>query len=295
MKNSRIVLFHAMSPLHAGTGQGVGVIDLPVAREKSTNIPCVPGSSLKGALRSLCDPQDARAIFGPPPEQASDHAGSAHFSDLTLLLLPVRSLRGTFAWVTSAYTLRRLARDLSDVGLTDFPSAAPRCQDETRCLVAPKSALLWNQKVVLEDLDLQSSESSEVAAWADWLGKHLFQTCPQPSDWQTALSEQVCLVHDDTFAYLLETATEVVARIQLKKETRTVERGALWYEESLPVESILWGLVCVQSVQLGKDGPRTEPARALEILGNLATKPVQLGGSATVGRGLGRLHLVEVG
>ena len=31
---SRLVFVHALSPLHAGTGQGVGVIDLPIAREK---------------------------------------------------------------------------------------------------------------------------------------------------------------------------------------------------------------------------------------------------------------------
>ena len=30
---------HALSPLHPGVGQGVGGVDLPVAREKATGIP----------------------------------------------------------------------------------------------------------------------------------------------------------------------------------------------------------------------------------------------------------------
>ncbi|HEY7420145.1 MAG TPA: RAMP superfamily CRISPR-associated protein, partial [Ktedonobacteraceae bacterium] len=52
--NAQLTFIHALSPLHAGTGQGAGVIDLPVAREKATNIPFLPGSSLKGALRTRC-------------------------------------------------------------------------------------------------------------------------------------------------------------------------------------------------------------------------------------------------
>ena len=45
---------HALSPLHAGTGQGAGIIDLPIAREKATGLPYLPGSSLKGTLRARC-------------------------------------------------------------------------------------------------------------------------------------------------------------------------------------------------------------------------------------------------
>ncbi|RMD58772.1 type III-B CRISPR module RAMP protein Cmr4, partial [Candidatus Parcubacteria bacterium] len=48
---AKLMFLHALSPLHAGTGQGVGAIDLPIAREKGTEIPIVPGSSLKGVLR----------------------------------------------------------------------------------------------------------------------------------------------------------------------------------------------------------------------------------------------------
>ena len=34
--NTHILFLHALSPLHPGTGQGVGSIDLPIARERST-------------------------------------------------------------------------------------------------------------------------------------------------------------------------------------------------------------------------------------------------------------------
>ncbi len=41
----------AESPIHPGSGRGVGVVDLPVAREAATDYPVLVGSSLKGALR----------------------------------------------------------------------------------------------------------------------------------------------------------------------------------------------------------------------------------------------------
>ena len=31
---TQLFLIHALSPLHAGTGQSVGAIDLPIARDK---------------------------------------------------------------------------------------------------------------------------------------------------------------------------------------------------------------------------------------------------------------------
>jgi len=63
--DARLLFVHALSPLHAGTGQGSGVIDLPIAREKATGLPFVPGSSLKGVLRDACPKEWQTKIFGP--------------------------------------------------------------------------------------------------------------------------------------------------------------------------------------------------------------------------------------
>src|SRR5215208_7026690 len=79
---TRLTLIHAMSPLHAGTGQSVGAIDLPIARERPTGVPLLPGSSLKGALRALSkEVQITRDVFGPDTAESSAHAGSVQFSD----------------------------------------------------------------------------------------------------------------------------------------------------------------------------------------------------------------------
>ena len=82
---TQLTFVHALSPLHAGIGQGAGVIDLPIAREKATGIPFLPGSSLKGALRALCEDGDmCKKIFGPTTaggDANNDYASSIQFSD----------------------------------------------------------------------------------------------------------------------------------------------------------------------------------------------------------------------
>jgi CRISPR-associated protein Cmr4 len=49
--NGMILGLLAETFLHPGSGQNEGAIDLPVAREKPTDYPFVPGSGVKGAMR----------------------------------------------------------------------------------------------------------------------------------------------------------------------------------------------------------------------------------------------------
>ena len=55
MMNNAIMGMLAETFLHPGSGQTANAIDLPVAREKTTNYPVIPGSSLKGALRDFAE------------------------------------------------------------------------------------------------------------------------------------------------------------------------------------------------------------------------------------------------
>jgi len=285
---TRMMFLHALSPLHVGTGQGVGVIDLPVAREKGTGIPIVPGSSLKGVLRSLVEDETLRKkVFGPDTSTAHEHAGSVQFGDLHLLFLPVRSLRGTFAWVTSPFLLQRFARDLAwlENGLT-LPQL-PALPGEEACLMPnqPPSALVMENgaaQVILEDLELNASKDATLAQWAAALASQIF---PGDATWQNLFKERVCLVHDNVMRFLLDTALEVTARIRLDEQTKTVQTGALWYEEALPAETIMAGLVVVSPVKATNQEIQT-------VLQQVTQKPLQLGGNATVGRGLCQLSLL---
>lgn len=281
---ARLLFVHALSPLHAGTGQGVGVIDLPVAREKATGLPYLPGSSLKGVLRDACrDNEMRKKVFGPDTDSAHEHAGSVQISDQRLLLLPVRSLLGTFAWVTSPYLLRRLLRDAENVNISDIPSNIPVPASPDHCFVTSgKCAIvLDNNQVILEDLDLAAEVNDNARAWAEWIGRQVF---PDDPIWQSMLTARFCVVHDDVLVFLLDTATEVFARVRLREDTKTVETGGLWYEEALPAETVLAGLALATPV-------KAEPEEVFKTLNGLMEKPLQLGGKATVGRGLCRLRM----
>ncbi|WP_029214550.1 type III-B CRISPR module RAMP protein Cmr4 [Kallotenue papyrolyticum] len=292
MNTPYLYFIHALSPLHAGTGQGSGVIDLPIAREKATGIPYLPGSSVKGVLRDRSNGnQLTTALFGPPTENASEHAGSLQVADARLLLLPVRALRGTFAWVTSPYALSRFARDAAEAGFQGMP-AVPSLKDE-QCDVTKDTALqvTWNRqgqavtRVVLEDLDLQP-RSAQAAGWAEWLSTRIFS--PDDREWPAMLAPRLCIVSDDVFSFLLTTAIEVIARNRLN-ENKTVAKGALWYEEALPAESVLYGLMALTP----PDRLRGKQAELESHLHSLAQGVMQFGGKATVGRGLCRVRLLH--
>jgi len=280
--NTQLLFIQALSPIHAGTGQGVGVIDNPIAREKSTDIPFLPGSTLKGVFRDAFTPdpdtKESKAlresVFGSDINSTDLSQGAATFTDARLLLLPVRSLRGVFAWVTSPLLLKRLLRDAGIINKT----ASFNNLDEDHCLISSNTALKLNDgKVILEDVDLASNPSTtEVDEWADWLAKALYPDS-KDKDWHETLKERLCIISDDNLSFLLETATEITARIRLEEKSKTVVDGALWYEEALPVETVLVSMVIEKNkgTVFGK----------LENL-LLEHKTLQLGGNATVGRGL---------
>ena len=294
--NARLTFVHALSPLHAGTGQGAGIIDLPIAREKATGLPFLPGSSLKGTLRACCKtPELCKQIFGPDTTEIqtdSNHTSSAQFSDQRLLLLPIRSLAGTFAWVTCPYVLRRLMRDIEDAQLPLPEANIPSIAEMESCaiVVADKeveSKITVEAKVYLEEFELNAlpeGPKGEVNAWAKWLSECIF---PQDEGWRQMLIERLCIVHDDLFNFMIDTATEITARIKLREDAKTVQEGGLWYEEALPTETILSGIVLATLVK--KAG--IMPDKVFEVLGELLGQTLQFGGKATVGRGMCKVQL----
>ncbi len=314
--SSYLTIIHALSALHAGTGQGSGIIDLPVAREKATGLPYLPGSSLKGALRTACPPMfeaslrdgskksiQREQIFGSEQvDVANTSAGTIQFSDQRLLLLPVRSLAGTFAWVTSPYILLRLRRDLLDLKLIQAGELPVPAVDDTKSALVIEEAeelscklCAHEKQIYLEDLNLVASQDPRASAWAQWLGEQIFAG---EDEWQQMLRGRFCLVHDDILSFLLETATEIVARIRLEESSKTVSQGALWYEEALPAETILSGLGLTTPRSPADNGRRSgqEELNAEELgaaFWHIANKHLQLGGKSTVGRGQCRVRVVE--
>lgn len=279
---------HARSPLHAGTGQAVDVIDLPIARMRSTGIPIVPGSTIKGVLRDGVpdlNGEERRAIFGPDPEHenASDHAGALVVGDARLHVLPVRSFSGTFAWVSSPLLLELARRDLE--GLADLPPAISEFSGplaKVGALTGEDSSLnVFQAKVYLEDLDLAVAGDPTVAAWASWLADRI------AAPW---LRRRMVVVDDETMSFLWETATQVDTRVRLNPDTRTVADRQLWTEESLPPETLLVGIFAADKSR--RKNVELDPDTVLRKAAS-GVRPLQFGGKATVGRG--RCRLVPLG
>ncbi len=280
---------HALSALHAGTGQAVGPVDLPIAREKANHLPYVPGSSLKGVLRdefTARQSTDIDALFGPERVQKNQDAfaGALAVNDARLLLLPVRSMAGVMAWATCPFVLRRYARELQIASIAS-PAVVPEVLPGHGAVVETGCMLTLRGKLLLDDLDLDAKAEPGAALWAEHLRQKLFVN---DADAERHFDLRFVILSDDNFSFLADTSTEVRARIRINDGTGTVDDGALWYEENLPAESILWGTIGV-----GEDrSAGNKTADALRTAFQSAFNDgciLQLGGKASVGRGLVRL------
>jgi CRISPR-associated protein Cmr4 len=294
-------LVHALSPLHAGTGQSVDVVDLPIARMRATNIPFFPGASLKGVLRERRralaggdEGEDERAVFGPDHKGASEHAGAFAVTDARLLALPVRSFRGAFAWVTSSLLLTLARRDLvaaaaSVAGATEVELPEVKPPPTSKAWVTSQSCVAHaeggERTVYLEDLDLPAQPSKHVDDWARWLA-------PLVDAGGSMLAGRMVVVDDDVMGFLLETATQIDARVRIDEDTGTVAQGALWYEESLPAETLLLGLAMADRSRRTQVNKTAEQVLRHALPGEVV---VQLGGKASVGRGRCRVVVIDQG
>ena len=289
---TKTYFLHALSPLHVGVGQSAEIIDLPIARLKGSNIPYVPGSAVKGVLREALRPKDDNgtgqtdgknsakekllAIFGPDVSAANDHAGALVCADARLFALPVRSYKGTFAYVTSPLLLALARRDL---GSGSPP--VPELQAGT-VLVTGASALRLDGKVYLEDLDLSVAEGDGACTWAESIAT-IFGG---KGEERAVFTKRFAVVDDETMTFLWETATQTDTRVRIDPETRSVARRALWIEESLPPETLLVGILSAE-----RSRRRDVSLSPKEVLDNtLASERIlQFGGKATVGRGRCRI------
>lgn len=302
---------YAESPLHPGSGARVSYIDLPVQRERTTGFPIIQSSSLKGVLRweavrqlripgSGWDVDTVAAIFGPGedlkefngPTDASAFAGAVSLTDAKVLLFPVRSLAGVFAWVTAPVVLRRWVRDLQRCGVKP-PIPLERLDawagelTEGVAMVSPSAPVVAHlggkPQVVLEDFPFEVKDPSEDGArvWA-FIREALGEANPMA----VRIAGHTVVVHDDVFTDFVQTATEVVPRIRIDHATGTVAEGALWTEEMIPSETVFWSVVDMEDA---RKADFTRDTLMQRLQGLTDGHVLQFGGDETLGRGLVRI------
>jgi CRISPR-associated protein Cmr4 len=256
---TEIIGLLAETYIHPGTGQVAGAIDLPVARERTTQYPFIPGSSMKGTLldsaRSNGLAEETDWLFGK-----QDNAGQVLVSDARLLLLPVRSLTRSYVWLTCPYLIERFRRDAKRAGTgIDVPDIAPPPDD--------KVLTTDNGDIFLEERQF-SVQGPPPTGLANAIGALI-----PPGATRKRLDGQLAVVTDDAFKWFAQYALPVQARNVLDEKTKTSKN--LWYEEALPPDTLMYFLI----------GERTDAAAA-KIAAHLAGRRyLQTGGNETVGQG----------
>ena len=324
------------TPLHAGSGDDLGVVDLPIQRERHTSFPKIEGSSLKGSLREAfenkltgdAERKKIHLAFGfdeKTPNESPDvkkhfgndkqFQGALGFTDARLLLFPVKSMKGVFAWITCERALEQFKKDLA---LTD-------CKDKDQIVIPSENTvpqhceLLFQNKagkhIVLEEYTFTVTEEDKsngvTTKLASWLSDQLFDG---GTYWHNNLSRNLVVLSKDDFTDFVNLSTEVITRTKINNETGTVQDGALFTEEYLPSESVLYSLALfsplfhkaktvepfmgyIQEQELDPDNPeiedkvqRDEVKEVAAVRGFFDELPpvVQIGGNATLGKGLVR-------
>jgi len=291
------MFIHCLTATHPGSGMAMDVVDLPVQRERHTNWPTIPGSTLKGVLRTACGtenrmtPDRVQTAFGPDTHNASAHAGALSVSDARILAFPVRSLKGVFAWTSCFAVLDRLRRDLGithhrDQPLRDLPKTGDIDRNEVLC--SENSPLLIDSDgMLLEEFDFK--RWGDAPGVTDWIATHAVADAPTAE----RLRSRLAILDDNAFGHFVRHATEVSTRIGLDAKSRTVKKGALFWEEYLPPETLFYALVTASDSRRAEDS-----ATAADILGALGAalpETLQIGGNATIGKGLCAVRLLKAG
>lgn len=316
-KIARPFFIWVQTPLHAGSGNDLGIIDLPIQREKHTSYPKIEASGLKGSIRESFEEQKGKEldgfgkidqesidlVFGPENARSDGHAGALGFSDARLLLFPVKSMKGVFVWVTCPQVLKRFERDLKICApdgsiLTRFFA---KKDDSESYADIPNELTVSNlseievrdSKIVLEEYAFPVTETRSTMEFANKLSAELGIE---------EIKRKVVVLPNETFRDFVQLSTEVITRTKIDSESGTVKDGSLFTEEYLPSESILYSLALVSPLfveneaKKGKfkaESTEGEIQKIKDFFVNGLPEVMQIGGNATLGKGIVMMKVVS--
>ena len=288
MNKSRTLYIFTRTPLHVGAGASVGAIDQPIQRERHTGFPIIPGTALKGVFADAWNntlqngkrgaASDASWLFGSDSDTEAA-AGALQFSEAKLLAFPIRSARGSFAWITSPLLLRRAVRD--GVIPSDLLNNLAEPTDEKAIFDAgTESKLALGSKVVLEEYTFEAS---------GWLGltqlsERLASLLAEDAVWKEIISRLVVL-SDGMMSFFAQNACEVAQHVRISDETGTAEGGALFNQENVPSETLFYSVAHFFSGRGGKFKAKNPDDAVTELRNKLAGQVFQFGGDASTGLG----------
>lgn len=329
-KNAKPLFLICETPLHAGSGSDLGIVDLPIQRERHTGFPKIEGSSLKGAIRESFETVsfegddeylkfrkqihraygfDGDSVYNRRNKKENrkhretiesyfgEHtqfSGALAISDARLLLFPVKSLHGVFAWITCPRVIRKFKEDLKLAGIsTDFNVPSPSTTSGTAIYDTENNIQLEEYIFHGKSGDKNGmTPNDETSKLANWLAENLFKG-DQHKELQNHVKECLVVLEDTDFRDFTLLSTEVITRTKINNHTGTVQQGALFSEEYLPMESVLYSLVMFSDEFAKEEEQRYENKmtqsdvkeffkKGLEKNDNI----VQVGANANLGKGI---------
>ena len=285
-ENASIAIMYAVTPCHAGSGSALGVVDLPIQRERHTNWPMIQASGVKGAFRANFDrfknniSEESRgeiyefekltdSVFGT--SEGTGYAGSLSIGDARILAFPMRSSAAPFVWITCPAVLKRLQKDLKIANLKDF-DASNYSVNESEAINLGSEVL--NNAILIEEYEVKVTKTEEL-----------------PDSIKDYFKEatRLLLVSDEVFNYGVSNCTQIMAQIKIDSKTGTTADGSLRYQEELPSDTIMYTMI-----HWGDTKNSTEEKLKAEIIKKFITKEViaqhiQIAGDETCGRGVFQL------
>jgi CRISPR-associated protein Cmr4 len=272
--SENIYFFIAESPVHAGCGQAMDAVDLPVIRERATGYPYLPGSTVKGVIREECDKNNQNEkinknqVFG-----SQDKAGQVLVGDLNLLFFPVRCYELGWVWLTCPDLLRRYNECVKRQGGKDVFSF-PVTVEEDNFFTCSDSGL--SGKIHLEEFLFNKEETAGSFSVPANAIEHF--PAEDAQNQCSYLEKKLLLISDKCFAYFVKNATEVVTRVRIDGDKGVVDKGALFYEECLPRDTVFYNTIAVKNVENFK-----------------IPDYLRMGGDRTIGRGIFHTLKIEGG
>lgn len=291
------------TPLHAGSGNDLGIIDLPIQREAHTGFPKIESSGLKGSLREAfeknpnADAVKIHKVFGydndaiiardkPKVENAfkdkkdREFAGALTVTDARILLFPVKSQKGVFAWITCNRVLNRFETEMTHIAkMVGFPSLGILAEGST----GTNSNILDGKTIRLEEYAFSGCSSNpKISELGNWIADKLY---PSNTYWNVKMQKDIVVLSDEDFADFVNHSTEVITRTKIDNETGTVSDTALFTEEFLPAESLMYSLVMF-APEFKKNGMDAAMVKSFFEINQ--PEVFQIGGNASLGKGIVR-------
>lgn len=286
-EDTSIAIMYAVTPCHAGSGSALGVVDLPIQRERHTGWPMIQSSGVKGAFRANFDhfknkitnreqvkdfDNITKSVFGKSDDNG--YAGSLSVSDAKILAYPMRSNISPFVWITCPSVIKRLAKDFEIAGFPDFDSSNFTVKDDSDAVRLAGNEKLSGQ-VLLEDYEVKVSdvkieEFSKIASY--------FKD-----------AERLLLVSDEVFNYAVTNCTQIMAQIKINSETGTTSDGSLRYQEELPSDTIMYTVIHWGDTKNTAEAELKAETIKRFVTEEVIAKHIQIAGDESCGRGIFQL------